>query len=146
MFSLLEVGHIGAQCPDKPRSSTGKQQKMPQPKGGKSKGKGKMHELTEENGQESAPAQGEVLMPLISAVEHFNDEWRWRLIDSGAAVSVQFKAFYKCSAEEQVMDTYHAANGSAVTIRGETQVTVAFETGNGPKKSQTFRYTIFVFF
>jgi len=56
------------------------------------------------------------------------------LIDSGAAVSVlseQFKAFYKCSAEEQVMDTYYAANGSAVAMRGETQVTVAFETGNG---------------
>jgi hypothetical protein len=101
-----------------------------------------MHELTEESGQESAPAQGEVLMPLICAVEHSDDEWRWWLIDSGAAVSVlseQFKAFYKCSAEEQVMDTYYAANGSAVTMRGETQVTVTFETGNGPKKSQTFR-------
>ena len=107
-FHCSKFGHIGAQCPDKPKSSTGKQQKKPQPKGGKSKGKGKMHELTEENGQESAPARGEVLMPLISGVEHTNDEWRWWLIDSGAAVSVlpeQFKAFYKCSAEEQVMDT-----------------------------------------
>ena len=88
-----------------------------------------MHELAEENGQEAAPAQGEVLMPLISSVEHSDDEWRWWLIDSGAAVSVlseQFKAYYKCSAEEQVMDTYYAANGSAVTMRGEVQVTVAF--------------------
>ena len=67
--------------------------------------------------------------------------WRWWLIDSGAAVSVlseQFKAFYKCSAEEQVMDTYYAA-GCAFTMRGEVQVTVAFETGNVPKKSQSFR-------
>ena len=57
-----------------------------------------MHELAEENGQEAAPAQGEVLMPLISSVEHSGDEWRWWLIDSGAAVSVlseQFKAYYK---------------------------------------------------
>ena len=61
-----------------------------------------MHELVEENGQEAAPAQGEVLMPLISSVEHSGDGWRWWLIDSGAAVSVlseQFKAHYKCSAE-----------------------------------------------
>ena len=101
-----------------------------------------MHELAEENGQEAAPAQGEVLMPLISSVEHSDDEWRWWLIDSGAAVSVlseQFKAYYKCSAEEQVMDTYYAANGSAVTVRGEVQVTVAFETGSGSKRSQNFR-------
>ena len=64
----------------------------------------------EENAQESAVAPGEVLMPLISAVEHSDDEWRWWSIDSGAAVSMlseQFKAFYKCSAEEQVMDTYY---------------------------------------
>ena len=59
-----------------------------------------MHELAEDNDHQSAPAQGEVLMPLISAVEHSDDEWRWWLIDSEAAVSVlseQFKAFYKCS-------------------------------------------------
>ena len=37
------------------------------------------------------------------------------------------------------MDTYHAANGSAVTMTGEVQVTVGFETGSGPKKSQSFR-------
>ena len=141
-FHCSKFGHIGAQCPDKPKGDKGKQQKKPQPKAGKSKGKGKMHELAEENGQEAAPAQGEVLMPLISSVEHSDDEWRWWLIDSGAAVSVlseQFKAYYKCSAEEQVMDTYYAANGSAVTMRGEVQVTVALETGSGSKKSQNFR-------
>ena len=101
-----------------------------------------MHELAEANDHESAPVQSEVMMPLISAVEHSDDEWRWWLIDSGAAVSVlseQFKVFYKCSAEEQVMDTYYAANGSAVTMRGEVQVTVGFETGSGPKKSPSFR-------
>ena len=94
-FHCSKFGHIGAQCPDKPKGDKGKQQKKPQPKGGKSKGEGKMHELAEENGQEAAPAQGEVLMPLISSVEHSDDEWRWWLIDSGAAVSVlseQFKA------------------------------------------------------
>ena len=51
---------------------------------------------------------------------------KWWLIDSGAAVSVlsdQFKAFYKCTAEEPVMDTYYAANGSAFTMSSETQVT-----------------------
>ena len=138
-FHCSKFGHIGAQCPDKPKGDKGKQQKKPQPKAGKSKGKGKMHELAEENGQEAAPAQGEVLMPLISSVEHSGDEWRWWLIDSGAAVSVLFKAYYKCSAEEQVMDTYYAANGSAVTMRGEVQVTVVFETGSGSKKSQNFR-------
>ena len=141
-FHCSRFGHIGAQCPDKPKGDKGKQQKKPQPKAGKSKGKGKMHELAEESGQEAAPAQGEVLMPLISSVEHSDDEWRWWLIDSGAAVSVlseQFKAYYKCSAEEQVMDTYYAANGSAVTMRGEVQVTVAFETGSGSKKYQNFR-------
>ena len=98
--------------------------------------------MAEENDHESAPVQSEVMMPRISAVEHSDDEWRWWLIDSGAAVSVlseQFKAFYKCSAEEQVMDTYYAANGSAVTMRGEVQVTVGFETGSGPKKSPSFR-------
>ena len=137
-FHCSKFSHTGAQCPDKPKGTTGKQQKRPEPKAGKSKGKGKMHELAEENDQES----GAVLMPLISAVEHSDDEWRWWLIDSVAAVSVlskQFKAFNKCSAEEQVMDTYYAANGSAVTMRGEVQVTVGLDTGSGSKKSQNFR-------
>ena len=64
------------------------------------------------------------------------------MIDSGAAavsvLSEQFKGHYRCSAEEQVMDTYFAANGSAVTMRGETQVTVVFETGSS-SKIQSFR-------
>eukprot|EP00435_Cladocopium_sp_Y103_P001460 s6189_g1.t1 len=79
-----------------------------------------MHELTEQSGQEEATGSGEVLMPLISSVEPSDDEWKWWLIDSGAAVSVlseQYKVYYKCSSEEQVMDTYYAANGSAVTMR-----------------------------
>ena len=40
-FHCSKFGHIGAQCPDKPKGDKGKQQKKPQPKAGKSKGKGK---------------------------------------------------------------------------------------------------------
>ena len=143
-FHCSKFGHIGAQCPEKQKNSGNNQQKKPQVKAGKGKGKGKgkMHELTEQGTQEAATGSGEVLMPLISSVEPSDDEWKWWLIDSGAAVSVlseQYKMYYKCSSEEQVMDTYYAANGSAVTMRGETQVTVAFDTGSGQKKSQTFR-------
>ena len=54
-------------------------------------------------------------------------------------LSEQFKTFYKSSGEEQVMDTCYAANGSAVTMRGEVQVTLGFETGSGPKKFLNFR-------
>eukprot|EP00435_Cladocopium_sp_Y103_P016683 s4940_g4.t1 len=167
-FHCSKFGHIGAQCPEKQKNSGNNQQKKPQAKAGKGKGKGKMHELTEQSGQEEVTGSGEVLMPLISSVEPSDDEWKWWLIDSGAAVSMplissvepsddewkwwlidsgaavsvlseQYKVYYKCSSEEQVMDTYYAANGPAVTMRGETQVTVAFDTGSGPKKSQTFR-------
>ena len=63
---------------------------------------------------------------------------KWWLIDSGAAVSVlsdQFKASLKVHRRRTGDGHYYsAANGSAVTMRVETQVTVAFKTGNGAKK------------
>ena len=69
VFSLLQVwSHWCAMLRQAQRFNR-ETAKEAQPKAGKSKGKGKMHELAEENAQDSAPAQGEVLMPLISAVE-----------------------------------------------------------------------------
>ena len=145
-FHCSKFGHIGAQCPDKKKNPGGNQQKKPAAKAGKGKGKGKMHELTEQECQDEDKTSGEILMPLtlplISSMEASDDEWKWWLLDSGAAVSVlseQFKGHYRCSGEQEVMDTYFAANGSAVTMRGETQVTVNFETGGSSKRSQSFR-------
>ena len=91
MFSLLKFDHVGAQCPDKKKNPGNNQQKKPAAKASKGKGKGKMHELTEQECQDESKSSGEVLMPLIlpliSSMETSDDEWKWWLIDSGAAVS-----------------------------------------------------------
>eukprot|EP00435_Cladocopium_sp_Y103_P001252 s5823_g1.t1 len=89
------------------------------------------------HGARPVPADPSLSSDLSSGPSRFGE-----MPPTSAAVSVlseQYKMYCKCSSEEQVMDTYYAANGSAVMMRGETQVTVAFDTGSGPKKSQTFR-------
>jgi hypothetical protein len=60
-------------APRSPKVQQENSKRSPSRKLERAKVKGKMHELAEEDDHESAPAQGEVLMPLISAVEHSDD-------------------------------------------------------------------------